>query len=87
MRSSFANQGQVCLCGSRVFVERPAYDEFVRRFVDATSQLKVGDPLDEKTEQGAIVSKMQLDKVKFYVDLAQKEGGQIALGGSAAASA
>src|SRR5207248_10080600 len=47
------------------------------------SQLKQGDPLDEKTEQGAIVNKAQLDKVKFYVDLAQKEGGKIALGGKA----
>ncbi len=82
VRSSFANQGQVCLCGSRVFVERPVYQEFVDRFVRITSQLKVGDPLDEKTDQGAIVSKTQLDKVKFYVDLALKEGGQIAAGGS-----
>ena len=81
VRSSFANQGQVCLCGSRVFVERSVYQNFVDRFIDKASQLKVGDPLDEKTEQGAIVSKMQLDKVKFYVDLAQKEGGKIALGG------
>jgi aminomuconate-semialdehyde/2-hydroxymuconate-6-semialdehyde dehydrogenase len=83
VRSSFANQGQVCLCGSRVFVERPAYEEFVTRFIEKTAALKLGDPLDAKTEQGAIVSKMQLDKVKFYVDLAQKEGGTIALGGSA----
>jgi aminomuconate-semialdehyde/2-hydroxymuconate-6-semialdehyde dehydrogenase len=83
VRSSFANQGQVCLCGSRVFVERPAYEKFVERFVEKVSKLKIGDPLDEKTEQGAIVSKMQLDKVKFYVDLAQKEGGKIAIGGSA----
>ena len=60
---------------------------FVDRFVDKASQLKVGDPLDEKTEQGAIVSKTQLDKVKFYVDLAQKEGGKIALGGSVAGTA
>src|SRR5213596_129162 len=81
VRSSFANQGQVCLCGSRVFVERSAYDEFVNRFLVKASKLKGGDPLDEKTEQGAIVSKMQLDKVKFYVDLAQQEGGKIALGG------
>src|SRR5437588_208991 len=81
VRSSFANQGQVCLCGSRVFVERSAYNDFVDRFVDKASKLKGGDPLDEKTEQGAIVSKTQLDKVKFYVDLAQKEGGKIALGG------
>jgi aminomuconate-semialdehyde/2-hydroxymuconate-6-semialdehyde dehydrogenase len=83
VRSSFANQGQVCLCGSRVFVERSAYKDFVDRFIDKASQLKIGDPLDEKTEQGAIVNKAQLDKVKFYVDLAQKEGGKIALGGKA----
>jgi aminomuconate-semialdehyde/2-hydroxymuconate-6-semialdehyde dehydrogenase len=82
VRSSFANQGQVCLCGSRVFVERSAYQEFVDRFVERTARLCLGDPLDKKTDQGAIVSKTQLDKVKFYVDLAQKEGGKIALGGS-----
>jgi len=81
VRSSFANQGQVCLCGSRIFVERSAYKDFVDRFIDKASQLKIGDPLDEKTEQGAIVNEAQLDKVKFYVDLAQKEGGKIALGG------
>src|SRR6476646_9840213 len=83
VRSSFANQGQVCLCGSRLFVERSAYKDFVERFIERTAQLCLGDPLDEKTEQGAIVNKTQLEKVKFYVDLAQKEGGKIALGGSA----
>src|SRR5215470_13045102 len=83
VRSSFANQGQVCLCGSRLFVERSAYKDFVERFVEKTAQLCFGDPLDEKTEQGAIVNKAQLEKVQFYVDLAQKEGGKIALGGSA----
>jgi aminomuconate-semialdehyde/2-hydroxymuconate-6-semialdehyde dehydrogenase len=83
VRSSFANQGQVCLCGSRVFVEKPIYKQFVDRFIEKASQLKQGDPLDEKTEQGAIVNKSQLEKVKFYVDLAQKEGGKIALGGKA----
>ena len=83
VRSSFANQGQVCLCGSRLFVERSAYKDFVERFIEKTAQLCLGDPLDEKTEQGAIVNKTQLEKVKFYVDLAQKEGGKIALGGSA----
>jgi len=83
LRSSFANQGQVCLCGSRVFVERSAYQDFVNRFVEKASQLRLGDPLETTTDQGAIVSKTQLDKVKFYVDLAQKEGGKIALGGSA----
>src|SRR6476469_7779289 len=83
VRSSFANQGQVCLCGSRLFVERQAYKDFVERFIEKTAQLCLGDPLDEKTEQGAIVNKTQLEKVKFYVDLAQKEGGKIALGGTA----
>jgi len=82
VRSSFANQGQICLCGSRVFVERSAYKDFVERFIDKASQLKMGDPLDENTEQGAIVNKTQLDKIKFYVDLAQKESGKIALGGN-----
>ena len=83
VRSSFANQGQVCLCGSRVFVERSAYKDFVDRFVEKTSQLKIGDPLEPTTDQGAIVNKTQLEKVKFYVNLAQKEGGKIAVGGSA----
>jgi aminomuconate-semialdehyde/2-hydroxymuconate-6-semialdehyde dehydrogenase len=83
VRSSFANQGQICLCGSRVFVERSAYKDFVDRFIEEASQLRLGDPLDEKTDQGAIVNKTQLDKIKFYVDLAQKEGGKIALGGKA----
>ncbi len=83
VRSSFANQGQICLCGSRVFVEKPIYEQFTKRFIERTAQLCLGDPLDEKTEQGAIVNKAQLDKIKFYVDLAQKEGGKIALGGKA----
>src|ERR1700730_6840937 len=83
VRSSFANQGQICLCGSRVFVERSAYHDFVERFVEKASKLKVGDPLEPATDQGAMVSKTQLDKIKFYVDLAQKEGGKVALGGSA----
>ena len=83
VRSSFANQGQICLCGSRVFVEKSIYTQFVERFIEKASRLKMGDPLNEKTEHGAIVNKAQLDKVKFYIDLAQKEGGKLALGGSA----
>ncbi len=81
VRSSFANQGQVCLCGSRVFVERSAYKDFIDRFIEKAAELRMGDPLDEKTDQGAIASKAQLEKIRFYVDLAQKEGGKIALGG------
>ena len=86
VRSSFANQGQICLCGSRVFVEKAIYQEFTKRFIDRASHLKQGDPLDEKTEQGAIVNKAQLDKIKFYVNLAKKEGGVTALGGKASES-
>jgi len=81
VRSSFANQGQVCLCGSRVFVERSRYDEFVSRFKEKVSQLKLGDPLELGVDQGAIVSKTQLQKVMYYVDLARQEGGKIELGG------
>jgi aminomuconate-semialdehyde/2-hydroxymuconate-6-semialdehyde dehydrogenase len=84
VRSSFTNQGQVCLCGSRMFVEEPAYETFLRRFVDAARQLKVGDPLDESTQQGALVSKAQLDKVKSYVQLARQDGGTIHCGGEEA---
>ena len=76
LRSSFANQGQVCLCGSRVFVEQQRYDEFVDRFVTATRKLKIGDPLDESTDHGAQVSQAQLDKVRYYVELAKDEGGE-----------
>src|SRR2546423_545857 len=83
VRSSFANQGQVCLCGSRVFVERSIYKDFIERFITKVGQLRQGDPLDEKAEQGAIVSQTQLDKVKFCVALAQQEGGKIVLGGKA----
>lgn len=86
VRASFANQGQVCLCGSRIFVERPAYAEFVDRFVEQTRALRVGDPLDESSNQGALVTKAQFDKVSFYVDLARQEGGTIRCGGKRAAA-
>src|SRR4051812_31461101 len=69
VRSSFANQGQICLCGSRVFVQRSMYPQFTERFIAAVAKLKSGDPLDDSTDQGAIVSKMQLDKVKSYIEL------------------
>ena len=81
LRSSFANQGQVCLCGSRVFVEQQRYDEFVDRFVTATRKIEIGDPLEESTDHGAQVSQAQLDKVRYYVELAKDEGGEILCGG------
>ncbi len=82
LRAAFANQGQICLCGSRLFVERPACDAFVARFVAAAEALKVGDPLEAGVDQGALVSKAQFDKVSSYVTLAKEEGGTILCGGS-----
>ncbi len=82
LRSSFANQGQVCLCGSRMFIERSVYDDFLDRFVSKAKRLKVGDPLEEDTDQGALVSGTQLEKVTQYVALARKEGGTILCGGN-----
>ncbi|MBX3352493.1 MAG: aldehyde dehydrogenase [Phycisphaeraceae bacterium] len=81
VRAAFTNQGQICLCGSRVFVERPAYDAFVERFVERASRLKVGDPLDPGTDIGSLVSREHREKVARYVDLAREEGGEILLGG------
>jgi aminomuconate-semialdehyde/2-hydroxymuconate-6-semialdehyde dehydrogenase len=81
VRSSFSNQGQICLCGSRIFVERPIYERFKTDFVERVKKLKIGDPLNEKTDVGAVVSKHHLEKVLFYIDLAQTENGKILCGG------
>src|SRR5687768_15394684 len=75
IRSSFWNQGEICLCGSRIFVERSIHDAFVERFIAATRALRVGDPLDEATDIGALVSEAHLHKVLGYVALAKQEGG------------
>jgi aminomuconate-semialdehyde/2-hydroxymuconate-6-semialdehyde dehydrogenase len=82
IQSSFANQGEICLCGSRIFVERKAYSEFVDRFVAATRKLRVGDPSDEKTDVGALISEAHLNKVTGYVELARQEGGTVETGGN-----
>lgn len=82
VRSSFSNQGQICLCGSRIFVERPIYEKFKTDFVEKVSKLKIGDPLDASTNIGAVVSQQHLEKVLSYIDLAKEEGGKILLGGN-----
>lgn len=82
IHSSFSNQGEICLCGSRIFVERPLYQRFLNEFVARTKGLTVGDPLDEKTKVGAIVSAAHMDKILSYIELAKKEGGKIELGGN-----
>lgn len=86
VRSSFANQGQICLCGSRIYVERSLYDRFVKDFVDRVKALKVGDPLAEDTKIGAIVSKDQFEKDLSYIQLARDEGGTVECGGKVAAA-
>lgn len=83
VQSSFANQGQICLCGSRVLVEESIYDKFKAEFIERIKALAVGDPLDEHTKQGAVVSKMHFDKVMSCIALAKEEGGTILLGGNA----
>lgn len=82
IRSSFQNQGEICLCGSRIYVERPAYDRFKEEFVRRTKALRVGDPLNAETHVGAINSLQHLQKILSYITLAQAEGGTIACGGN-----
>lgn len=81
--SSFSNQGEICLCGSRIFVERKIYDRFVTAFVEKTKSLAVGDPQDEKTKVGAINSAGHFQKILNYIELAKTEGGEIICGGRA----
>jgi aminomuconate-semialdehyde/2-hydroxymuconate-6-semialdehyde dehydrogenase len=81
IRSSFANQGQVCLCGSRILVEAPLLDSFLERFVQQARRLRSGDPLAETTQHGALVSEAQYQKVRHYLDLARQEGATILCGG------
>jgi len=83
MRSSFANQGQICLCGSRIFVERPIYEKFKKDFVAKTKALVVGDPKEDSSNMGAVVSKAHQEKVLSYVRLAEEEGGTVLAGGHA----
>ena len=81
IESSFSNQGQICLCGSRILIEESVYEKFKTSFVEKTKQLKVGDPLDENTKQGAIVSQVHLTKILRCIDTAKQEGGRIIFGG------
>ena len=82
VRSSFANQGQICLCGSRIFIERPIYDKFKEAFVEKVLRMKVGIPSEEDTKQGAVVSKDHMEKVLSYISLAKEEGGKVLAGGN-----
>lgn len=81
IQSSFSNQGEICLCGSRIFVERGIYQRFVDEFVNRTRRLLVGDPLNEMTNIGALVSHAHMEKIMSYVELAKAEGGTVLAGG------
>lgn len=82
-RSAFQNSGQICLCGSRILVEKSWYEEFREAFVERVRQLRVGDPLEPGTSIGPLVSKPHFDKVMGYIELARAEGGRILTGGNA----
>jgi len=77
VRASFLNQGEICLCGSRIFVEQSLYPKFLSDFVLETDKLIVGDPMSKKSFLGALVSQQHLEKVKSYVQLARQEGGLV----------
>jgi aminomuconate-semialdehyde/2-hydroxymuconate-6-semialdehyde dehydrogenase len=83
VRSAFSNQGQICLCGSRLLIERGIYEKFKAAFVERVRALRVGDPRDASTYLGAIVSKAHFDKVMGHIGLAREEGGRILCGGEA----
>lgn len=83
IRSAFQNSGQICLCGSRILVERSYYNEFRAAFVERTRALRVGDPLDPDTNLGPLVSHVHFDKVMAGIATAQQEGGRILCGGNA----
>lgn len=81
VQSGFANQGEICLCGSRLLVQRGVYERFRDAYVERVAALRVGDPEEEDTRTGAIVSEGHLEKVMGYIRLAQEEGGRLLCGG------
>ncbi|MED5271421.1 MAG: aldehyde dehydrogenase family protein, partial [Candidatus Thermoplasmatota archaeon] len=81
VKSAFLNQGQVCLCGSRILVHESIYSSFLEQFKQSVSSMKIGDPLDENTQLGSLISNEHLEKVDSYVKLAIEEGGEILYGG------
>jgi aminomuconate-semialdehyde/2-hydroxymuconate-6-semialdehyde dehydrogenase len=81
VRSSFTNQGQICLCGSRILVERSLYPRFRDAFVERVKALRVGDPAAATSDLGAVVSKPHMENVLAYIDLARSEGGTVLCGG------
>jgi aminomuconate-semialdehyde/2-hydroxymuconate-6-semialdehyde dehydrogenase len=86
INSSFANQGEICLCGSRIFVQEDIYERFVKEFTGIAKQMKVGNPLDPLTQVGALVSEQHMQKVLSYIEIAKNEGAIIHCGGKKVSS-
>ena len=84
VKAVFSNQGQICLCGSRMLVHEKIYDSFLKLFVQKVKALKVGDPQEESSDQGALVSKIHFEKVSAAVETAKKSGARILVGGAPA---
>jgi len=82
VKAAFSNQGQICLCGSRLFVQNSIYEKFKDAFVEKTNLLKVGNPKDDTSDLGAVVSKQHLEKILECIELAKTEGGKILTGGN-----
>jgi aminomuconate-semialdehyde/2-hydroxymuconate-6-semialdehyde dehydrogenase len=82
VKAAFSNQGQICLCGSRLFVQNSIYEKFRDSFVEKTKSLKVGNPKDEDSNLGAVVSKQHMEKILECIELAKSEGGEILIGGN-----
>lgn len=82
VRAAFSNQGQICLCGSRIYIERDIYEAFKMAFVEKVKKLKVGMPEDETSQLAAVVSEAHLNKILSYIKLAKEEGGMLLHGGN-----
>jgi aminomuconate-semialdehyde/2-hydroxymuconate-6-semialdehyde dehydrogenase len=82
IKSSFTNQGQICLCSSRLLIEESIYEKFKIDFCERVSKIRIGDPNDTETQFGAITSKPHFDKINHYINLIDKENGSILVGGN-----
>lgn len=83
IQAIFTNAGQVCLAGSRLYIERPIFDEFLARFVDKAEAMRLGDPKEASTEIGPLASEEHWQKVAGYLDIAEQEGAKLLTGGAA----
>jgi len=82
VKAAFSNQGQICLCGSRLFVQNSIYEKFRDSFVEKTKSLKIGNPKNDDSNLGAVVSKQHMEKILECIELAKSEGGEILIGGN-----